>query len=86
MLRKFLDDARVIFPLVRENAPLAVFNAFFGIRERPAATLPNQIQRAITKQTIEILRRVGFVTWKILALRVAEKTVIFLGVFHLESL
>ena len=67
-----------------EQAIAAVFDPLRGVTEIAAALVTQHIERAIAEQAVELLRRIGFVTWKVLAVFVLKKGVVLLFVtgFH----
>lgn len=70
---KFAYDVGIAFAVMRQKADAAVLDAAFRVAEVPSAFVFERIQRTVAKQAIEVLRRIGFVARKVLALRVAEE-------------
>lgn len=70
---KFAYDVGIAFAVMRQKADAAVLDAAFRVAEVPSAFVFERIQRTVAEQAIEVLRRIGFVARKVLALRVAEE-------------
>lgn len=71
--RKPLDDQFIIFRNVRHQASGAVLDAVFQIAEISTAALPEGVKRAVTEQTVEMLRVRSRMAGKELTFPVAEE-------------
>ncbi len=77
MLGKLLYDHIIVFPAVRFHTVHAGLDAAVKVREIASALFSETVERAITKQTVEILRMVRLMTGKILAFLVLKKLIMF---------
>ena len=74
----------IVFPLMRKDASGTVLDSAFRITKPAATTLPQRIQRAIAKQTIEFFGIYTLMTGKILTFPVLKK--LMMQIFFLHSL
>ena len=70
-----LADRFIVFPSMRPQTMLTVFDAGGGVLEIPPAVLPKTVKRTIAEQAAEGFRIRSGVTRKILALPVLKKVV-----------
>lgn len=79
--RKLTSYMVIIVPFVGHHAMAAVFYAVFPA-EITAAVFSQHIERAVTKQTVEIVRIIRLVTGEKLTIPVAEKLVVLCFFIH----